>query len=209
MRSPAQDSLIVVTDSQAACRHYAAGRIASTALRIIQSLPTPPDIYILWTPGHASLEGNEAAHAAAREHTYRAFPIPASPQPPEDDLFIPRTHKDLLNHHRLTRRTLPPPHDKLTKEDATTYRRIQTNTYPHGTLLHAIHPTSYAATCKFCPQSCPPPHDLGVLSYPVPTPIRTPTPEQWESMLASSDPHDELHLVKRARLAATAQGLLD
>ena len=40
----AEDSLIVVTDSQAACRHYAAGRIASTALRILQSLPTPPDI---------------------------------------------------------------------------------------------------------------------------------------------------------------------
>ena len=41
------------------------------------------------------------------------------------------------------------------------------------------------------------------------TPIRNTTPEQWEGMLASSDLHDQLQLVKRARLAATAQGLLD
>lgn len=41
------------------------------------------------------------------------------------------------------------------------------------------------------------------------TPIPAPTSEQWEGVLASSDPNDQLQLAKRARLAATAQGLLD
>lgn len=205
-----QDIITVVTDSQAACRRYAAGYIDPLALRILQSIRNPPDLYILWTPGHESLEGNEAAHAAARAHIYRAFPSNTPASPSEEYHSVPRRYKDILEHYRLERRTLPPPHEKLTKEEANTYRRLQTNTYPHGTLLHAIHPTSYSATCKYCPQPCTLYHMIwACANTPSLPPIPSPNHEQWEGMLASPDPGDQLRLVERARQAATAQGLLD
>lgn len=206
----ATDPLIIVTDSQEACRHYRAGRIAHPALRILMAATASPDFHLIWTPGHASLEGNEAAHAAARAHVFRAFPASAAPPSEEDNHAVPRIYRDILDHYRLSRRNLPPPDDRLSKEDETDYRRLQTNTFPHGTRLHAIHPTSYYATCKYCPSLCTLYHMVWECSEtPTLPPVPSPTLEQWAGMLASPDPSDQLQLVKRARLAATAQGLLD
>lgn len=56
----------VVTDSQESCRRYVKGRIGKAALQVLRN--TEIEIAnILWTPGHESLAGNQAAHAATRE----------------------------------------------------------------------------------------------------------------------------------------------
>ncbi|KAG0432635.1 hypothetical protein HPB47_020661, partial [Ixodes persulcatus] len=63
-----------------------------------------------------AITGNERGHASARALTLRA------PPPQEDPSLvpipIPLTYRDILQHLRLTRRTLPPPHKSLTREDA-------------------------------------------------------------------------------------------
>lgn len=203
------DYLTVITDSKTACRNYQLGRVSGQAIRILNNLQSPPELRIVWTPGHASLEGNEAAHAAAREHTFRAFPSLADRSMTSSD-DIPRRYTDVLAHYRLQRRIYPPPHPNMTREDAITLRQLQTNTYPHGTLLHAIYPTTYTLTC----QHCPTPNTLYHMVWecrqsPSLTPLPNPTLEQWEDQLTSSRPQDQQRLVDRARRAAKDQGFLD
>ncbi|KAL3230286.1 hypothetical protein MRX96_023460 [Rhipicephalus microplus] len=69
-------SLIVLTDSQAACRNYLQGRIRQAALNVIlsvtdtgeHSITHPLRIWhrIIWTPGHMELEKKQAADRIAR-----------------------------------------------------------------------------------------------------------------------------------------------
>ncbi|KAM7295667.1 hypothetical protein ISCGN_025164 [Ixodes scapularis] len=93
----APDAAVVISDSQAAVRGFARGRVSREAARILQtrygggdrgeprettsSTSSPSHtqtenamVFLLWTPAHAGvpLAGNEAAHAAARGLTRRA-----------------------------------------------------------------------------------------------------------------------------------------
>lgn len=56
---------------------------------------------IVWTPGHESLLGNEAADAYARARVHRAFKqdVPRS----KDE--VPKMYADILQHYSLNRRT--------------------------------------------------------------------------------------------------------
>ncbi|KAH9381577.1 hypothetical protein HPB48_006524 [Haemaphysalis longicornis] len=63
------DKWAIITDSQATFRAYS---LESSPSNLRNSDPSKlPFIRIVWTPGHASLPGNEHAHALAEEMTHR------------------------------------------------------------------------------------------------------------------------------------------
>lgn len=206
---PHWDCVIVLTDSQTACRNYSRAIISRAAHRILNGAhQLPPYIQIVWTPGHESLRGNQQAHACARAHALR------EPRDGRAEQFhpepIPLTYTHILQHYRLSRRTLPPPHNALTREEAVIWRKLQTNTYPHLSLYHAIHPALYSYKCPHCDQCATLYHMVwACANTPQLTPITHPTTRQWEAALSSSDSTDQLNLVNRARRAAKAAGLLD
>lgn len=57
--------ITVITDSQVSCYNYQLGHMSTFTLKILQTIPQLPGISIVWTPGHESLNRNEAARAAA------------------------------------------------------------------------------------------------------------------------------------------------
>ncbi|CAN7949284.1 unnamed protein product [Ixodes hexagonus] len=130
----------------------------------------------------------------------------------------PQTHSSskIHGHPRpLPPRTTPvpapaPPPPPLSRAEATAFRRLQTNSYSHGTLLHAMCPTLYPATCNFCSQP-------GTLYHMVwecqQTPSLAPNPhptyDQWVGQLTSSDLSAQRSLVERARAASADQGFPD
>ncbi|KAG0429474.1 hypothetical protein HPB47_023596 [Ixodes persulcatus] len=196
------ENITILTDSQAACRNFLLGRISPAALKVLQNVRKLPELHIVWTPGHESFEGNEAAHAAARAHTHRAVSQEGN------DTQTPCTFKptplqkyaDILAHYRHERRQFPPPHPYLSRAEATAFRRLQTNSYSHGTLLHAMYPTLYPATCNFCSQP-------GTLYHIVwecqQTPSLAPNPHATLRAVAQRS------LVERARAARADHGFPD
>lgn len=204
--------LTVVSDSQAACRSFSKGRISKIAHQILtkHSPSQLPTTSVIWTPGHSALGGNERAHASARAMIIRA-------PPPQDDqstvpVPIPLTYHDILQHQRLSRRSLPPPHKHLTKEETVEWRLLQTNTYPHLSLLHSMYPAVHPSNqCPLCGRetatlyhvtwACPETKTVPVND--------NPTSEQWEAVLSSSTLEDQRRLVERARATAKATGALE
>ncbi|KAH9378952.1 hypothetical protein HPB48_012069 [Haemaphysalis longicornis] len=65
--------LHVITNCRQACRNYGNGHISTSALRLLEKHKDTlnPNI-LIWTPGHAGLDGNERAHATARVCTLQA-----------------------------------------------------------------------------------------------------------------------------------------
>lgn len=133
----------IITDCQAAYRNYAAGRISTIALGIILQHPPRRNI-IIWTPAHSSLSGNQAATpsleiwSAERRYTRGK------------DSILPSHVQDIAQHYRLGRMQYPPVSEQLTRPQQTALRQLQTNTYPHPTRLHAIHPTIYDPLYRHC-----------------------------------------------------------
>lgn len=212
-----KERITVLTDSQAACRNYQKGRISKTALGILsktfQARRNPIDIYIVWTPGHESLEGNAVADAVARDLSLREVALTGThvlPGMPHSHPIAKRS-KDILEHLRLTRRKYPPPHPKLTREESTQLRRLQTNSFPHATQLHMMYPTLYSFECQFCSGT---PNTLyhmvweckGVKELPE---VLAPSPEQWEAVLTSAVLENQRGLVNRALRAAAGHGIPD
>lgn len=199
----------ILTDSQQACRNYCTGRISPSALKILSSIKDPPHIQIVWTPGHSSLEGNEAAHAAARALTFRAF------SSTEEDLSepsiyppVPPRYTEILYHYRQLRLQYPPPHPSLSTQAARIWRRLQTNTFYNTTILHHISPSTYPYNCPSCSVPNTTYHLVWECPY-APNPLPSPSPEQWERELASSRCEDQERLITRAQAAALARGYLD
>ncbi|XP_070388787.1 uncharacterized protein [Dermacentor albipictus] len=151
-----EDAIVVFTDSQTAARNYMKGRVSTKAINLLKRGDTPPPYTcIMWVPGHEGLEGNEAAHTAARASVNRASPhgILERSHPhksAEETETIPLTYQALLQHYRLGRRVYPPPHPQLTRNEGTDYRRLQSNTFTHRILLHHFHPTLHSYTCPHC-----------------------------------------------------------
>ena len=218
------DAAVVFTDSQAAMRNYIKGRVSVQALKILKRRSTPmPYTCVTWVPGHEGLEGNEAAHAAARDHAFRAIPShsPHAGTASAEAESVPITYSAILQHQRLERREYPPPHSKLNKEDSTILRRLQSNTYTHGILMHRVYPTLHDYLCPICGV----PDTLAHMILACPCNIQTdttPSPnacnaapenedllETWEAKLASEDLDQQRRLVARAKEAAKARGFLE
>ncbi|XP_065288040.1 uncharacterized protein [Dermacentor albipictus] len=220
-----EDPIVVFTDSQTAARNYMEGRISIKAINLLKRGDTPPSYTcVMWIPGHEGLEGNEAEHTAARASINRASPhdILHRSHPPkseEETETIPLTYQALLQHYRLGRRVYPPPHPKLTRNEDTDYRRLQSNTFTHGTLLHHFHPTLYNYICPHCNV----PDTLAHLfmqctnaraSITAPQLIATDADpnllaETWEAEISKPDLVDQRELVARARRAIQARGFLE
>lgn len=202
--------MTILTDSQTACRSYQIGRISSSALHILNNCSTPPDIRIVWASGHAAIPGNEAAHAAARDLIHRAVADDGQSPNPQDQPQPLSGYADMLAHYRKTRCRLPPPHWRLSREEATTWRRLQTNTYPHPTRLHLIFPAQHPSLCAYCPQPGSLYHIVWTCQNTPDLPkLPNPSFEQWRASLASPGPDTQLKLVTRARTASRSQGIPD
>lgn len=204
--------LTIVTDSLQACLRYRRGQAPVAAILLLQKLPPQLFITIIWTPAHTGLLGNEAAHAAAREIHNRVSSASESAAT-EDITTEPLTTTEaILTHYRHLRYKYPPPHPSLTHAQAYTWRRLQTDTYYNCTRLHHIAPTLYPKTCQPCNTPLDTFHLVIECPHSPPLPPRlTPTPsrEQWERLLTSSDREDQAMLVDRAVTAASSRGLLD
>ena len=207
-------SVTIVTDSQEACRRFLKGTIGRSALQVLLKCNFE-DASILWTPGHESLAGNRAAHAAAREHTHRATPQRYSDSGNTEER-IPRKYSEILAHYRKQRRHYPPAHKRLTREQAVTWRRLQAGTYPHGTLLHAMYPGNFSRNCRYCPESANTLYHMvwGCRNNPSVPPldeqsVQENPEDQWEALLTSQNPEDQLRLVDRALASAASHGYLE
>lgn len=114
-------------------------------------------------------------------------------------------YTDITEHYRLCRRKLAPPHPELTTAQEQDWRLIQTNTYPHPTRLHLIHPTQVPSpNCTLCTAPATLPHILWACPQnPYP---RITTAEQWREALASHDREVQTSLIARA--ASVVVGLI-
>lgn len=118
------------------------GRISKRALYILKSIPRLPEVHLVGVPEHEFLQGNEAAHAAASAHTHQAITEEGKTLLVAPQLNPLTNYGEIFAHCRLNRRKYPEPHPRLSRDEATTLRRLLTNTYPHSTLLHAPLPNS-------------------------------------------------------------------
>ncbi|XP_077544981.1 uncharacterized protein LOC144158175 [Haemaphysalis longicornis] len=196
---------VIITDSQQACRNFSCGRIHRTTHQIICRRPPDRSIMITWAPAHSAVPGNETAHLLARELSRRA---PGSEQERPTPLI---TYHKITQHYKLGRITYPAPHKHLTKEGERQLRALQTNTFPHPTKCHILHPTVYSPLCRVCGAPGTLFHMIGGCAH---APLHSrnpsiPSRELWERALTSSDLNDQHLLVLRAVEAGKAQGVLD
>ncbi|XP_040075969.2 uncharacterized protein LOC115316780 [Ixodes scapularis] len=195
-----QDHITVITDSQRACRNFAKGEIGEQAARILSKAQFT-SMKIVWAPGHAGVEGNEAANAAARAfHSNRdsSAPQPHSPDPN-------MKYNEYLKTIREARMTLPAPPSKFTKEEEHLYRRLQTGTMKTPMKLHQwypqLHPSPTWGDLYHLMWVCK--HIKGL------DPILNPTRDSWNAALHWSDPGSQHWLVRRATVVQAAIGAPD
>ncbi|KAG0418435.1 hypothetical protein HPB47_004863 [Ixodes persulcatus] len=147
----------VLCDSIQGIRNFAKGRISLRAARIISQRqvhrePEPPT-RLLWFPAHVGevseehRNGNETAHARARELTNRT----GDGRPWYNSKDRMTSFNEITKAFRLARRTLPPLSDKLDRAQAVALRQLQTRTYPNPAQYHRMFPEIYTTNaCKVC-----------------------------------------------------------
>lgn len=138
------NSFFIISDSKTAIHNFGAGRVCRAALAILSRNPPSHLFTLLWTPAHAGLIGNEAAHASARAFTIRAQAglgdgSGASNLPPpftsKERLL---TYHDICGHYRLGRQTLPPLMRRSSRMRKVLWRRLQTRSFLSPALRHKI-----------------------------------------------------------------------
>lgn len=201
----------VVTDSQQACRNFTNGRTPLLAARILG--PRLEEYHqITWTPGHAGLEGNERANALARALTNRAGQNQSSHQsPPFTFVPLPSNYGERLEIQRLNRRIYPPPHKKLSTEDAVALRLIQTNTFPNLHRYSKMYPLTHRGICPWCGDTRPTLFHISWGCGGKPQHLKTPSAsfERWEVQLTGDTLAGQEALVQQVRRAAMASGVLE
>ncbi|CAN7998246.1 unnamed protein product [Ixodes hexagonus] len=183
----APDAGVIISDSQAAVRGFARGRVSREVVRILQTRYGDGGVLLLLIPAHAGvpLAGNEAAHAAARGLTRRAATESMAASAPESGAMATAgedvtseeqqlqpegswgdrltTFRDLTQHYRLSRRKYPPPHNKLNRTEAVIWRLLQTHNYPSRATLRHCYPSLYPTdACKTCGNRATLRHALGI-----------------------------------------------
>lgn len=125
------------------------------------------------------------------------------------------TFGEILMYYRKARLKYPPPDKCLSKQQSTTWRLLQTRTFPCPSLYSRIYPAIHTPQCKTCGApnaeldhiiwACPEAtHSVKHSTNPT---FTITTAEQWEALLLSTCPEDQLWAVRLAEDAARIQGL--
>lgn len=212
----------IVSDSKPAILNYTRGRISSEALKILRTGlhgDRVRGVLIVWAPAHSGLPGNENAHDAARGLTDRAdvtniFDAHSFRRSDRDRLVA---YRDVINHYRLGRAKYPAADRTLSKWQAVAWRLLQTNTFPNPVAYSRCYPGLYSSACKHCGDradlqhmvwACPFKKHRNDTNRAQNLMLNIRTSEQWETVLLSSDPGEQVRLVQMAEAAAKEQELL-
>ncbi|KAG0425660.1 hypothetical protein HPB47_027174 [Ixodes persulcatus] len=142
------DCHTVLSDSRQAVRNFSKGQICREAERVLRAVNLQDrKVKIKWFPAHAGDASerndnhNETAHAAARALTNRATAID---RPTWFEAKARMTdYNDITKAYRMARRTLPPPHPRLSRAEAVLLRQLQTGSLPSPGLMHRMYPETY------------------------------------------------------------------
>lgn len=208
-------SAYILTDSQAACRLYLRGTLPRCVTDILGSMLMEAH-GVTWCPGHDGLGGNEEANCVARGLTGRDAGLSSGHLTGHHEEQSV-TSRQILENQRLTRRTYAPPHPNLSSQQARDWRRLQTNTYPHISKLHAIFPQIY--TTGVCPWCSNHTATLTHITYQcterpanavsrLVRSLQTLTTWSWEARLSELALGSQLVTLDQARRAAVASGAL-
>ncbi|KAG0415526.1 hypothetical protein HPB47_007307 [Ixodes persulcatus] len=212
----------IVSDSKPAILNYTKGRISSEALKILRTGfhgDRVRGVLIVWAPAHSGLPGNENAHDAARGLTDRAdvtniIDAHSFRRSDRDRLVA---YRDVINHYRLGRAKCPAADRTLSKWQAVAWRLLQTNTFPNPVAYSRCYPGLYSSACKHCGDradlqhmvwACPFKNHKNNRNRAQILMLNIRISEQWETVLLSSDPGEQVRLVQMAEAAAKEQGLL-
>lgn len=203
----------IVSDSKSAIRNFTRGRISPEAHHILKGFTGTKlrGVQIVWAPAHSALPGNDNAHEAARGLSYRDCL-----ETPELSLRLGGrdrmvAYREIITHYRLGRIKYPAPHSTLNSWQSVAWRLLQSNSFPSPLTYSYCYPGLYDNTCKLCSERADLAHILWACPLKdtsKPPAINIATPEQWETVLLSSDPDVQLRAVQMAEDAARTQGLL-
>lgn len=153
----------VLSDSRSAILSYARNSVCESAVQVRSNTTTPSvsATSLRWFPAHMDSLGssnghanrNETADAAARELTNRAAsPLASrSARQPAINHEPLTTYTEVLQWYRLSRRTMSPPHPRLTRAEAVLYRQLQTNSVITPVLAQYVCPGAYdSVQCSVC-----------------------------------------------------------
>lgn len=198
------DASTIVSDSKVAVMNFAKGRVSPLTNGILRTARDDRKIRIVWTPAHASLAGNEAAHELARGLAFRASG--------HTEGFADRDrlvcYREITQHYRLNRTKYPAADKSLTKSQATSWRRLQTYTFPNPVMCSHYYPGQYSNECKQCKAKADLNHILWKCPFAPLEGQKIKSLEQWEALLLSSDPETQTKVVQLAEDAARSQDLL-
>lgn len=199
---------LIFSDSKTAIRNLARGRISVTAARLLNRATGrgTTEAEIVWVPAHSGNPGNETAHMNARGFVSRVGEPDVPGRSTRDGLV---SFHDITNHFKLERRIYPPPDKQLVKAQECVWRRLQTRCFFNPYVLSKIYP-DIQPECKWCQELATYDHILWSCSIaPPPADImRDPSLEQWEAVLASSDPVVQTRAVEWATQVAVSHGLM-
>lgn len=204
----------IVSDSKSAILNYSRGRISPEASQILKSRSHDErngKIYLIWAPAHSGLAGNECAHDAARGFTDRAGVDTSDPDAHSlrwtgRDRLV--SYRELTTHYRLERARYPPAHPSLSKRQSVVWRLLQTNSYPNPVAYSHCYPGQFSDKCRRCKERADLAHILWACPQATPQSRKISSNEQWETVLLSSDPANQVWAVQLAEDAARTQGLL-
>lgn len=201
----------ILTDSQQACRAFLSGHgIPRAAQQILKQIPkndsvTPSRIHLMWTPGHASLPGNERAHAVARDISLRAARRGEMTSSGWGDPLL--RYGEILRHYRSVRCTHRAPPPSFSREEAVALRQLQTDTFPNLVSLNKFWPHCYADNCPGCGRSPSIFHvtiECTANLFPPLPPLLRPLrkKELWDDALRDGPPEVLRAIIQRARHVA-------
>lgn len=149
------DTITIRTDCQGALRAFTQNILPDhTRTTLTKYMHKHPTLQVLleWIPGHQGIEGNERAHALARDHLTPSNPTrwPETYCPREARAEHRKQRRARLKEAKVNRLLLPSPSHTHTREDAALIRQAQTLTLPNDAIQHHIENRSGKPVCQVC-----------------------------------------------------------